>query len=352
MASIRGTCDSCGKTYGLPREGAFRCKACGGTVRVAEAGTAHAEGTPDPRARRERPRDEARRASADASEPRADRAAASAARRRASARKAKLGWGLFAVLVAGAIGAFQFFRHGVAFAGGLPRDPGDAQQQLVEAWKAGDAAALAALFHPDLEKAMRTRLVILAEQRGWTEGFPALAKAIFLPDDAARLKRDDADSEGEGAETATALLVYDDDAEVCLKWQFEPLRNRWYAFDLEVPPPDLDPLVERFAELWQDSSAAALRPLFPDDSGDKLVALVERKAEALGWGATFPDLGAPVTTGDRELRGAIGRAFGQKVETVFPVDGGELKLRWRFRPDSAWHVVAMGFPKDLPDAGR
>jgi hypothetical protein len=323
--TIRGTCDSCRKAYRLPSGGrTYACKVCGGTVRAEGA-------EPAPEELVDLPPD-AHHVTAREHRDRID------ASHRAAARKSRLIYGLVvAAVLAVAIG-FQFTRRGpVQAAEGVARDLDAGTVELVQAWNAGDVAALVRAYHPQGREDFRERLQRVIANRGWTDGFaPARPAGASLIEGTA----------DRPVKAAALLACGEEELRVRCSLQFDPARGRWYVYHVDIPPPQLTPTLARFREAWAQSSPQALAPLFPPDQAAKLTALVERKTRELGWSPDFPALGEATTTGDEELRRATEPLPGLKVESVIPVPEGELRLRWQYRaePDT-WYVAALTFPK-------
>jgi hypothetical protein len=323
--TIRGTCDSCGKAYRLPSGGrAYSCKACGGTVR-AEAAEPEAEELVDlpPDAHHVTAREHRERIDAI---------------HRAAARRTRLVYGgVLVVVLAVAIGYELTRRAPVQAAEGVARDLEAGTAELVQAWNAGDVAALVRAYHPQGREEFRARLQRVIENRGWTDGFvPARPAGASLVEG----------TTDRPVKATTLLACGEDELRVRCSLQFEPLHERWYVYHVDISPPPLAPTLARFRAAWEQSSPQALAPLFPPDDAQKLTALVERKARELGWSPTFPALGEATTTGEEELRRATERVPGLKVESVLPVPDGALKLRWQYRaePDT-WYVAAVTFPQ-------
>jgi hypothetical protein len=267
-----------------------------------------------------------------------ERRAAIDARRRVTNRRRTLVWGSFVVVLAGSVVAVQVTRPGPVYAGGVPRDLDLAATELVQRWNAGAVEPLALVFHPAGLDAFRSRLEQMVENRGWTTGFPA-ARHV-----GSRIVEGTAKAP---AMATTTLAIEPGGGEVLFAWQYEPLHERWYAYDVQVPPPPLAPVVERLRTAWESSSVPKLAAFFDPDRALKLRDTLQRRARSAGWGSRFPALGEEVTTGEEARQTVADRERNVPVDTLFQLPRNKLRVRWRFRPESdTWFVGAVTFPRE------
>lgn len=324
---LRGTCGSCGKTYRLPAAGRrYTCKACGGLVTAEdefdESFEPEHDSAPSP----------VHHLSA------LERRAAIDAKHRSATRRRLLVWGPSLLVAAGALVAIQLNRPGPVYAGGIPRDLDAAAVELTGKWNAGDVEALALVFHPAGLDGFRDRLTHIVAGRDWTQGFPA-ARHV-----GSRLVEGTPE---EPVKAATVLAIGDAGAEVQFSWQFEPLHDRWYAYDVDVAPPALEPTLARLRAAWESSSIPALLPFFNPESSTKVREAITRRARSSGWGSRFPALGECRTTGEEQRQTVADRAENVPVDTTFDLPQGKLRVRWRFRPETdAWTIGAVTFPRE------
>jgi DNA-directed RNA polymerase subunit RPC12/RpoP len=327
----QASCEECGKKYRVPSaERTYTCKACGGTVSVAEEEPAAPKKSAPARARRAR-------VEADREDEDEDERPRRLSERHRSSKSSGGGMKIaIALIVVGFVG-FGVWKTGlIAMAANAEKDLGVVMDSFQSDWEAGDLGDLAGYYHPDGRPDFRALLDTIVKNRGWEAGFPVV------------LKSNEGVTTGteEDPEKGASLLVWGDPEQVVkIMWQFEPSHGRWYMYDVEFTPLPLGPTVSAFREAWGQSDSKALYPFFRASTAEKMAGLVDKKAEQGGWAASFPSLGEPVITGEAEARSAAASLFGAaRPESTFPVEGGEMMVRWGFRDeDDAWLITSFRF---------
>ncbi|HIF23894.1 MAG TPA: hypothetical protein EYQ27_18770 [Gemmatimonadetes bacterium] len=326
----QASCEECGKKYRVPSaERTYTCKACGGTVSVAEE---------EPAAPKKSAPAGTRRANAETDHEDEEGPRRLSDRHRASKSSGSGMKIAIALIVVGFVG-FGVWKTGlIAMAANAEKDLGVVMNSFGQDWEAGNLNDLAGYYHPNGRSEFRTTLGQIATNRGWEAGFPAA--------------REFTDGVTEGSEddpkNGISMLAWGDtDEAVNIMWQYEQSHRRWYMYDVKLTPPPLGPTVAGFREAWGQSDSKALHPFFRGDAAEKMIGLVDKKAEQGGWASSFPSLGEPVITGEAHARGAAASVLGisARPESTFPVDGGELMVRWGFRDeDDAWLITSFRFP--------
>lgn len=347
--SYIGACDSCGKRFRLPDSSkAFRCKACGGTVR-ASADDEPAAPSPPP----ERPAREAgsagraatRRGGArDGAEDGAERPRGSARRRQAETQS-RTGWyilgGVMALIAVG--GAL----HGLGLTSALTGAEDDIDEVMlsfVADWEAGDLSDMAGYHHPTERDEFEARLERIAENRGWGSGFPEIVQKMSL----------DLGPRSAGTRTAGMLLEWsmrgnagEPPEGARIDWQFDDRGGRWYIFGFRITPPPLDERAEGFASAWNTGDAEALRPFLKESRAEKAIDLIERKSDQLGW-VKLPALATTLVEGEDAASpfDALGGSRGAPTATHTLADGGgELVVKWLYEIDrDTWNARSFKFP--------
>jgi DNA-directed RNA polymerase subunit RPC12/RpoP len=317
-------CEECGHAYRVPSsERTYPCKECGGTV-VVDADDGEPEQAELSDEEQEQQDFESRRLS-----------------QRHRHQESRTGLfvfiGIMAVIVLGGGGLYATGTFDRWFGG--EKDLAVVVDGFAADWAAGDTAAVVAAYHPSGIDAFRERFETMVERGGWDAGLPAIeARKVEITEGTA-----DAPLLGQAVLT---LAGEPGQNWLDVGWQFEPAVNRWFIYDFKAAPPALGPRVAELQELWQQSSASALRPLFTKKNATRMIEIVGKSVKARRW-TDFPTLRSPVTTGEAEAGTRTARLSGVAgpVETTFDTAQGPMTVKWVFSPAShEWYAVGFQLP--------
>ena len=135
-----------------------------------------------------------------------------------------------------------------------------------------------------------------------------------------------------------AEVSFDLDGGGVLVAQFAHGASGWALERLMLPAAELEPALARFTSAWNAGDVQALADLAAPSERGSTAAMLERVAEARGWGDAWPPIAAPAAldrTGDRAAssRYALGG------------DAGELQCNWKAGDEGTWFLAGLRPPR-------
>lgn len=198
-----------------------------------------------------------------------------------------------------------------------PQELSDALASFTRAWNASDLDAVEAFFPAGVRDERSLWLERVVEGHGWKGRLPHLA---------ASRPRPDGDEEDLVVEHELAT------GPVTARWILNG--RRWSVDTIALPPPPLEPALERFRAAWSRSDAGTLAGFFGEDSRARMQASIERSARLRGW-KPFPAI---------QRTEVEGVASGDAVATL-ELPEGTVTTKWYFGADGAWSLYGLQFPE-------
>ncbi len=217
-----------------------------------------------------------------------------------------------------------------------------------EAWGAGDLPNLLSMVHPDKKLDMEINIEGAAAHRGWSAGFVPITEtevptAGLNPGDMTEVNKD-------GASLETGIGIHKtSEGNLISRWQFSDARERWYLYELEIPPPSLEPRLADFEAAWGTGDPVKIREFLRQEKADELLAAFAKIADRDQWEEQFPPI-TPAGTEPVDLKEMAKLGFSltypSKAKALYKTKHGVMSTSWRLdRVSDDWFLRSFKPPK-------
>lgn len=272
-------------------------------------------------------------------------------RRAGSRGRAKSGGSKIAIYaIAGVLllgGAFWFTTRSTTEAGNAGEtDLTKVMASFEKAWNAGELESVKGMFHPQKASTFGRMLEAAREGRGWGSSFVTIteSKTPSLGADAQLLADGTGDAEdlaGASNEPVTSVTVHRSaDGDIRCFWQFSAVKETWFMYSMELPPPAIEARLDGFDAAWNAGQEAGMRPFLSRTNINGLLESFAKVAKRREWDVPFVKV-----TRDRieEVSSMTGSTVNKKVH--YSTERGPAMFRWSLDRDAdTWFIESWDPP--------